>query len=106
MVWQVQQHDSTLCFDLRVSHWVSASQNFFGQDIVIDGLMNGWHLAWRSAFSFGLRLGRGICNLCDQRLGIARALYYRTDVKFRSIKMYMELHSRLFHNHWFSTVAL
>jgi hypothetical protein len=36
--------------------------------------MNGWHLAWRSAFSFGLRLGRRICDLCDRRLGIARAL--------------------------------
>jgi hypothetical protein len=106
MVWQVQQHDSTLCFDLRVSHWVSASQNFLGQDIVIDGRMNGWHLAWRSTFPFGFRLGRGTCNLCDRRLGIARALFYRTDMKFRSIKMYMGLHLRLFHNHWFSTVAL
>lgn len=106
MLWQVQQHDSTLCFDLRVSRWVSASQNFLGQDIVIDGRMNGWHLAWRSAFSFGLRLGRGICNLCDRRLGIARALNYRTGMKFTSIKMYMELRLRLFHNHWFSTVAL
>jgi hypothetical protein len=44
--------------------------------------------------------------LCDRRLGIAKALYYRTDMKFKSIKMYMELHLRLFHNYWFSTVAL
>jgi hypothetical protein len=69
--------------------------------------MNDWHLAWRSAFPLAVRMGGKSSILCHRKLGIARALHDRTDMKFcENTDVRGTAIARLFHNHRFSTVAL